>query len=245
MEKFRHILETEYLDAPLIDGPPVPQHDGYRDHIGIHPQKDGKFYLGVKPTVGHASGEQLIAIADVADRFGITRIRTTTDKELLFLDVDQADLQPLSDALAETGLYTHPSEFRRGIISCTGLEFCKLAHVTTKARAIELVDELEQRLHDLDVPLKISLNGCPNACARSQVSDIGLKGQIVRGEEGFQVHLGGALGLNWGRKLRGHKVTSAELGDYIVRIVEKYKQQRHDGEQFREWVLRATDEDLS
>ena len=107
------------------------------------------------------------------------------------------------------------------------------------------MDELEQRLHDLDVPLKISLNGCPNACARSQVSDIGLKGQIVRGEEGFQVHLGGALGLNWGRKLRGHKVTSAELGDYIVRIVEKYKQQRHDGEQFREWVLRATDEDLS
>ena len=245
VEKFRHILETEYLDAPLIDGPPVPQHDGYRDHIGIHPQKDGKFYLGVKPTVGHASGEQLIAIADVADRFGITRIRTTTDKELLFLDVDRADLQPLSDALAETGLYTHPSEFRRGIISCTGLEFCKLAHVTTKARAIELVDELEQRLHDLDVPLKISLNGCPNACARSQVSDIGLKGQIVRGEEGFQVHLGGALGLNWGRKLRGHKVTSAELGDYIVRVVEKYKQQRHDGEQFREWVLRATDEDLS
>ena len=196
VEKFRHILETEYLDAPLIDGPPVPQHDGYRDHIGIHPQKDGKFYLGVKPTVGHASGEQLIAIADVADRFGITRIRTTTDKELLFLDVDQADLQPLSDALAETGLYTHPSEFRRGIISCTGLEFCKLAHVTTKARAIELVDELEQRLHDLDVPLKISLNGCPNACARSQVSDIGLKGQIVRGEEGFQVHLGGTRRLH-------------------------------------------------
>ncbi|MDO4632004.1 MAG: nitrite/sulfite reductase [Corynebacterium sp.] len=245
IEKFRNILETEYLETPLLDGPEVPLYDGYRDHIGVHPQKDGKFYVGVKPTVGHATGEQLIEIADVAERFGRTRIRTTTDKELLFLDVEREDIAPLSEALAKVGLYPNPSEFRRGIISCTGLEFCKLAHVTTKARAIELVDDLEKRLGDMDVPLKISLNGCPNACARSQVADIGLKGQIVRGEEGFQVHLGGALGLNWGRKLRGHKVTSEELGDYVVRLVEKYKEQRTEGEQFREWVLRATDEDLS
>ncbi|AZA08368.1 nitrite/sulfite reductase [Corynebacterium pseudopelargi] len=249
IEKFRQVLEEEYLEAPLIDGPSAPIHQGARDHIGVHQQRDGRFYVGVKPTVGHATGEQLIQIAEVAEAFGIQRIRTTPDKELLFLDVEERDVAALSKALDATGLYSTPSEFRRGIISCTGLEFCKLAHVTTKARAIELVDELEARLGDLDVPLKISLNGCPNSCARTQVADIGLKGQTVTDAEGnrvegFQVHLGGALGLEWGRKLRGHKVIASELGDYVVRVVEKFKQQREEGEQFRDWVLRASEEDL-
>lgn len=251
IEKFRKVLEEEYLDAPLLDGLPLPVAPGNRDHLGVHRQRDGKFYVGVKPTVGHATGEQLIAIADVAEKFGISRIRTTPMKELLFLDVEEADIPALSRALDETGLYSQPSEFRRGVISCTGLEFCKLAHVTTKARAIELVDILEDTLGDLDVPLSIALNGCPNACARSQVSDIGLKGQIVTDAdgnrvEGFQVHLGGSLGLSpdWGRKLRGHKVVADEVPDYVIRLVNKYKEQREDGEQFRHWVLRAEEEDL-
>ncbi|MGV0421388.1 nitrite/sulfite reductase [Corynebacterium simulans] len=251
IKKFREVLENEYLDAPLADGEPLTVEPGSRDHLGVHRQKDGNFYLGVKPTVGHATGEQLIAIADVAERFGITRIRTTPMKELLFLDVKEADIPALSRALDETGLYSQPSEFRRGVISCTGLEFCKLAHVTTKARAIELVDILEDTLGDLDVPISIALNGCPNACARSQVSDIGLKGQIVTDSEGnrvegFQVHLGGALGLSpdWGRKLRGHKVIADEVPDYVIRLVQKYKEQREEGEQFRHWVLRADEEDL-
>lgn len=251
IEKFRRVLEDEYLHRRLIDGPEVGTHPGYRDHIGAYPQKDGRFYLGVKPTVGHTSGEQLIQIADVAECFGVTRIRTTPEKELLFLDVEREDLAELSAALDEVGLYAHPSEFRRGIISCTGLEFCKLAHVTTKARAIELVDELEERLGDLDVPLKISLNGCPNSCARTQVSDIGLKGQTVTDAdgnrvEGFQVHLGGSMNLdpNFGRKLKGHKVIADELADYVTRVVGHFKEQRHEGEQFREWVVRADEEDL-
>ncbi|MDU3175450.1 MAG: nitrite/sulfite reductase [Corynebacterium striatum] len=251
IKKFREVLENEYLDAPLADGEPLTVEPGSRDHLGVHRQKDGNFYLGVKPTVGHATGEQLIAIADVAERFGITRIRTTPMKELLFLDVKEDDIPALSRALDETGLYSQPSEFRRGVISCTGLEFCKLAHVTTKARAIELVDILEDTLGDLDVPISIALNGCPNACARSQVSDIGLKGQIVTDSEGnrvegFQVHLGGALGLSpdWGRKLRGHKVIADEVPHYVIRLVQKYKEQREEGEQFRHWVLRADEEDL-
>lgn len=251
IEKFRQVLEEEYLEKPLADGIPLEVNPGSRDHLGVHKQKDGKFYVGVKPTVGHATGEQLIAIADVAEKFGISRIRTTPMKELLFLDVEEDDIPALSRALDETGLYSQPTEFRRGVISCTGLEFCKLAHVTTKARAIELVDILEDTLGDLDVPISIALNGCPNACARSQVSDIGLKGQIVTDAdgnrvEGFQVHLGGALGLSpdWGRKLRGHKVVADEVPDYVIRLVNKYKEQREEGEQFRHWVLRAEEEDL-
>ncbi|SMG20627.1 sulfite reductase (ferredoxin) [Corynebacterium pollutisoli] len=251
VEKFRTVLEEEYLGRRLTDGPHQPINPGYRDHIGIHPQKDGRFYLGVKPTVGHTTGEQLIAIADVAERFGITRIRTTAEKELLFLDVERTDLAALAAALDETGLYSKPSEWRRNIISCTGLEFCKLAHATTKSRAVELVDELEERIGDIDVPVRIALNGCPNSCARTQVADIGFKGQTVTDAdgnrvEGFQVHLGGSMniGANFGRKLRGHKVLADEVGDYVTRVVTHFKQQRTDGETFQEWVQRAAEEDL-
>lgn len=251
VEKFRRVLEEEYLGHPLIDGPTPPTNPGYRDHIGAHKQKDGRFYLGMKPTVGHLTGEQLIAVADIAERFGVTRIRTTVDKELLFLDVEEEELGPLAAALDEAGLYSQPSEFRRGIISCTGLEYCKLAHTTTKARAIQLVDELEERVGDLGVPIKISLNGCPNSCARTQVSDIGFKGQTVTDPdgnrvEGFQVHLGGSMNLdpNFGRKLKGHKVLASDVGEYVTRVLGTFKEQCREGEQFRDWVQRAPEEDL-
>lgn len=249
VEKFRKVLEEDYLGRALHDGPEPPIVDGYRDHVGLHEQKDGKFYLGVKPTVGHTDGEQLIQLADLADKYGITRIRTTADKELLFLDLEREDADALAEELEQLGLSANPSSFRRDIISCTGLEFCKLAHVVTKQRAIALVDELEERVGDLDVPLKISLNGCPNSCARAQVADIGLSGKVLTNDdgervEGFQVHLGGAVGMapGFGKKVRGNQVFSKDLGDYVVRLVENFKAHRVEGEQFREWVGRADEE---
>ena len=107
-------------------------------------------------------------------------------------------------------------------MACTGIEFCKLAIVETKARAASLIDELERRLPDFDAPVTINVNGCPNSCARIQVADIGLKGQLVTDDsgnqvEGFQIHLGGTLsggdaaGSGFGRKVRGLKVTAEEL----------------------------------
>jgi len=251
IEKFRQVLEDEYLGYKLPDGPKAPNNLIDRDHIGVHEQKDGKCYIGVKPTLGHMSGEQLIAVADLAERYGVSDLRFTPFKELLLLGVAPEDVEKLQGDLEEMGLYSNPSEFRRGLLSCTGLEYCKLAHVTTKSRAIELADELEERFGDLDSPITISLNGCPNACARHQVSDIGFKGQmVVNGEgekvEGFQVHLGGTIGegANFGRKLRGHKVLSTELTDYVMRVVQHYVDKREDGETFRQWVARADEDDL-
>ena len=133
-------------------------------------------------------------------------------------------------------------------MACTGIEFCKLAIVDTKERARDLVDELEKRFPDLDTPITVNVNGCPNACARTQVADIGLKGQLVMHEgeqvEGFQVHLGGATGLqaNFGRKLRAHKVTSAGLDDYVTIVVTNFLADREDGESFATWVARADEE---
>jgi sulfite reductase (ferredoxin) len=133
-------------------------------------------------------------------------------------------------------------------MACTGIEFCKLAIVETKNRATALIDELERRFPDLDTPITVNVNGCPNACARTQVADIGLKGQLVMHEgeqvEGFQVHLGGGIGQTQalGRKLRAHKVTSAGLDDYITAVVSNYLAERTEGESFAAWVARADDE---
>lgn len=247
--KFREVLETEYLGYALPDGPKAPNNLIDRDHIGVHEQKDGNVYIGVKPTLGHMSGEQLIEVAEVVERYGSTSLRFTPFKELLVLDIAPEHVEALQADLESLGLYAKPSEFRRGLLSCTGLEYCKLAHVTTKSRAIELADELEERFGDLDSPITISLNGCPNACARHHVSDIGLKGQTVtnaEGErvEGFQVHLGGTVGegANFGRKLRGHKVASTELTDYVTRVVQNYVDNRDKGELFRDYLLRADEE---
>jgi sulfite reductase (ferredoxin) len=253
--KFRDVLEKEYLERPLIDGP-APQHwTGPRDHIGVHKQIDGRNYVGAAAIAGRVSGTKLIEISEAAERAGSQRTRLTVQQQLLVLDVEDAQVESLTDELSELGLQADPSPWRRFTMACTGIEFCKLAIVETKGRAITLVAELEERLADiadLDVPISIHLNGCPNACARTQTADIGLKGQIVTDDEGnqvpgFQVHLGGGLGLDagFGRKLRGLKVASSDLGDYVDRIVRNFLKQREDGERFAPWVLRADEADLA
>ncbi|GAB3298520.1 nitrite/sulfite reductase [Parasphingorhabdus pacifica] len=254
-EKFRQVLEEEYLGRKLADGPAPEVPYGHRDHLGVHPQKDGNFYVGVKSAAGRVSGSTLVEAAKTAERAGSNRVRTTVEQNLLILDVAQREVDGLISGLGELGLHAEPSPWRRNIMACTGIEFCKLAIVETKERAIDLISDLEKRLDDIqgqvEDPVTINLNGCPNACARTQVADIGLKGQLVPDEdgnqvEGFQVHLGGGLGADagFGRKLRGHKVTSAGLGDYVERLVRTYLDQRSRGERFAQWVSRAEEDDL-
>jgi sulfite reductase (ferredoxin) len=254
-EKFREVLETEYLKRKLVDGPAPVVPDQPRDHIGVHKQKDGLFYVGAAPIAGRVSGSTLVAVAKAVERTGSGRVRLTPQQKLVVLDVPEAEVPALQADLAKLGLQTEPSPWRRGVMACTGIEFCKLAIVETKARAVEVVSTLEKRLADIvgeiDTPVSIHINGCPNSCARIQTADIGLKGQIVTDAEGnqvegFQVHLGGGLGLDagFGRKVRGHKVTAAELSEYVERVVRHYVAQRNDGERFAQWVLRADEGDL-
>ncbi|MET9802397.1 nitrite/sulfite reductase [Streptomyces sp. NPDC006368] len=252
-ERFRQVLEDEYLKRALIDGPapeqPVRQ---WRDHVGVHRQKDGRFYVGFAPRVGRVDGATLTKIADVAAAHGSARLRTTAEQKMIVLDVEEPQVESLVAGLEALDLQVEPSPFRRGTMACTGIEFCKLAIVETKARGAALIDELERRIPDFDEPITININGCPNACARIQVADIGLKGQLVLDDdgnqvEGYQVHLGGALGLEagFGRKVRGLKVTSAELPDYIERVLKRFEAEREDGERFATWAARASEEALS
>ncbi|MFG2005468.1 nitrite/sulfite reductase [Spirillospora sp. NPDC048911] len=248
-EKFREVLEKEYLGYALPDGPEPAPPVRQRDHVGIHPQKDGDFYVGFAPRVGRVNGPLLATIADLAERYGSGRVATTVEQKMVILDVPEAATEALAAELAEHDLQVRPSTFRRQTMACTGIEYCKLAIVETKQRAMDLMDELEKRLPDFDQPLTINVNGCPNACARIQTADIGLKGQLVVDEngdqvEGFQIHLGGQLGTTFGKKVRGLKTTSAGLTDYVERVVRKYDDQRAEGETFAAWVQRADDADL-
>ncbi|MGH3208449.1 MAG: nitrite/sulfite reductase [Trebonia sp.] len=256
-EKFREILEKEYLGYALPDGPaPVNVDSGARDHVGIHEQQDGLSYVGFAPRVGRVNGELLGSIGTLAERYGSGRVRTTAEQKMVILDVPEASVDALVTELDALDLPARPSVFRRNTMACTGIEFCKIAIVETKARAMTLIDELERRLPDFDTPVTINVNGCPNSCARIQTADIGLKGSLVTDAsgnqvEGFQIHLGGALtggdaaGSGFGRKVRGLKATAEELPDYVERVLRRYDAARSAGETFAAWTLRASDEELS
>ena len=255
IEKFRQVLETEYLKRKLIDGPAPEPVKHPIDHVGVQRLKNGLNAVGVAPIAGRVSGTILSAVADLAEQAGSQRIRFTPYQKLVILDVPDDKLDELTAGLDTLGLPSRPSHWRRNLMACTGIEYCKLSFAETRVRAQGLVPELERRLNDLnaqlDVPITVNINGCPNSCARIQIADIGFKGQMVDdghggSVEGFQVHLGGSLGLDsgFGRKLRQHKVTSDELSDYIDRVVRNFIKQRDADERFATWALRADEGDL-
>ncbi|MEL5989967.1 nitrite/sulfite reductase [Microbacterium phosphatis] len=256
-EKFREVLETEYLGYRLADGPAAPKPPTPGDHVGVHRQKDGRFYVGATPIVGRSSGAQLTALADLIEAHGSGRLRTTPHQKIVILDVTEDSVESLIAGLDELEFSARPSLIRRGTIACTGIEFCKLAIVNTKDNAREAIFELEKRLEgvDLRAPLSLNVNGCPNSCARIQTADIGLKGQIITDDEGnqvpgFQVHLGGGLASSdreeagLGRTVRGLKVAADGIADYVEKVAVRYATGRAGDETFAQWAHRVDEEEL-
>ncbi|MFE9323755.1 nitrite/sulfite reductase [Nocardia sp. NPDC052278] len=255
IEKFRQVLEDEYLKRKLIDGPAPEQPKKPIDHVGVQKLRNGLNAVGFSPIAGRVSGTVLTKVAEAAEKYGSDRIRFTPYQKLIVLDIADDKVDALIDELEPLGLQARPSLWRRNLMACSGIEFCKLSFAETRKRSQALVPELEERLADLnaqlDVPVTININGCPNSCARAQIADIGFKGQLIddgagNHVEGFQVHLGGSLGFDsaFGRKLRQHKVTTNELGDYIERVVRNFIKHREDGERFAQWAVRADEADL-
>ena len=256
-EKFLQVLQDDYLGYELPAGPAPRQAErGDRgDHVGIHQQKDGNWYVGVAPVAGRVSGEKLLEIARIAESVGSDRIRLTPLQKILVLDIPEDRVSDVVNGLRALELESDPGEFHRNVIACTGIEYCKLAIVDTKDTAARVIGELEERLADvherLGRPIELNVNGCPNSCARIQTADIGLKGQIITvdGEQmpGFQVHLGGRLGRgddnDFGRKIRGHKVTQTGMPEYVERVTTHYLQDRTSAdESFADWAFRADEE---
>jgi sulfite reductase (ferredoxin) len=252
-EKFRDVMQREYLGYELPDGDPPPSSaTSQRDHIGVFRQKDGLNYVGFAPKAGRIAGHQLRRVADLSDAFGAGRIRLTTQQKMVVADVPDDRVDALVAALEDEDMRVRASTFRRGTMACTGIEFCKLALAETKARAQWLYQELEERLPDFDEDIRINVNGCPNSCARFQVADIGLMGCIMaRGDgtksDGFLVYLGGGLGeqLTFGRKAKAVRVYGEHLADYVEGLIRRYLQQRDGARTFRDHVNSLSDADLA
>ncbi len=252
-EKFREVMQNEYLGYALPDGEaPPPSLTGQRDHVGVFEQKDGRLYVGFAPKAGRIYGHQLTAVAGLAEEYGSGRTRTTTQQKMVILDVPPERVEELVSALESEDLRVRPSAFRRGTMACTGIEFCKLALAETKMRAQQLYRELEERLPDFDEDIRINVNGCPNSCARFQIADIGLMGAIMSRtngtkSDGFLVHLGGHLGDGhaFGRKARGVRVLGEDLTDYVETLLRRYLVRRNGHKNFADFVNGLSDAELT
>ena len=238
------------LPASVEPSEPV---DPHRDHLGVHPQLEpGLYYLGGSTLRGRFTAEQMIGAADIADRFGSGALRCTNRQNIVVLDVPDRHVEEAEASLADIGLPTQASTFRRGVISCTGMQFCKLAIVETKDRAAELIAHLERRVGDIAGSLRINLNGCPNACAQYQIADIGLQGGIARMEDGsrvqgFILHIGGHLGedAGFGRRVSSKALPADGIKYVVERIVRAYAAERPADGRFSDWAAAQSDARLA
>lgn len=239
VERFREIVETEYLGRPLRDGPPAPvARFGGNDVLGVQPQSDGLNYVVVATTVGRIDPRKARGLADLADRYGRGVLRTTAFQNMMIPHVRSEDVAALTAELEALDLA--PKTTLRGTtIACTGTQFCRLALTETKARTANLVDELEPRFADLDVPFTINLTGCSNACTRYQVADLGFMGALRGEEEVYNVHLAGSIGQaqRTGTKLKG-VVPAVRLNEYAGAVLADFQANKLPGESFVEYADR-------
>jgi sulfite reductase (ferredoxin) len=224
--------------------------DVYRDHVGVHPQRQaGLAYVGLPIVRGRLTPQQMRGIADLAVRFGSGQIRTTTMQNILVLDVPQARTTRVAEAAEALGLSLDASPFRRGTVACTGSEFCKLALTETKGFARTLVEELEARLPGFDRHVRLHVTGCPNSCGQHWIADIGIEGKKLKVDgalvDAYYFCVGGAVGRHQAvARPVGYRVAAGEVPASIERLLRRYLDDRRPDEGFRQFAARHTDEEL-
>jgi sulfite reductase (ferredoxin) len=235
------------FDPAVDDSPPA---DVYRDHVGIHPQKQpGYCYVGAAVLRGRITAEQMQVAADLADRFAGGELRTTNMQNLIIVNVPQRNAESLAAELDAIALRVGGSPFYRGTIACSGTEFCKLAITETKSFSRWLVEELEERLPGFDQQLKLHVTGCPNSCGQHWIADIGIDGKKIKVDgrfvDAYYFCLGGALGLHQSTaRLTGYRCPATEVPDAIERLLTHYLAARQSNENLRQFFARHDDAEL-
>jgi sulfite reductase (ferredoxin) len=235
------------FDPAVEEHPPA---DVYRDHVGIHPQKQpGRFYVGAAVLRGRITAEQMHAAADLADRFASGELRATNMQNLVIVNVPQANTASLAKELDAIGLKVGGSAFFRGTIACSGTEFCKLAITETKSFSRWLVEELEERLPGFDQHLKLHVTGCPNSCGQHWIADIGIDGKKMKIDgrlvDAYYFCVGGALGLHQATaRPVGYRCPATEVPDAIERLLRQYLETREPSENLRKFFARHSDTQL-
>jgi ferredoxin-nitrite reductase len=248
-EGFREELEKRVSVELLPAGEDLTRR--YRgDHVGVHSQKeDGLFYVGLNVPVGRMSGEQFEEAGKLAQEYG-AGVRLATDQNLIITGVRE---ERIDDLLAEPLLRRYspnPGAFERGVVACTGSEFCRFGIVETKIRALEWAREMDSRVGDPGQDaVRMHFSGCSASCAQPQIGDIGFRGETAKKDgalvEGVDIGLGGSLGMDaafidW---VEGAKPAD-EVPDALARVFERFKEERRDGERFHEWARRQRNGEL-
>ena len=249
-ESFLTELQSR-LEFPLLPAAPeIVPGDIYRDHSGVHPQRQpGLSTVGASVLRGRLTGDQLIAAANLAERFGSGALRTTISQNLLFLDIPHAQTGALVGELEKIGLRVEGTPFWRGAVSCTGTEFCKLAITETKGFTRWLVEELDERLPAFDQQLRINVTGCSNSCGQHWIADIGLEGKKIKHEgqmvDAYYFCLGGAVGQHAAvARPVGFRCPALLVPDAIERLLRHYGESREQAENLRAWIARHSNEAL-
>jgi sulfite reductase (ferredoxin) len=235
------------LDPGVEDALP---NDVFRDHVGVHPQKQAGLYsVGATVLNGRMSGEQLVALADLADKYAGAELRTTVMQNFVLPGVPQANLETVLKELSALGLTVEATNFWRGAVACTGTEFCKLAITETKGFARWLVEEMENRLPGFDQQLHLHVTGCPNSCGQHWIADIGLEGKKIKQDgklaDAWSFALGGALGAHAGvARLVNYRCTSEEVPDALERLLGSYLAARNDAQNLRSWMANKSNDEL-
>jgi sulfite reductase (ferredoxin) len=235
------------FDPAVEESPPA---DVYRDHVGIHPQKQpGYCYVGAAVLRGRITAEQMDAAAELADRFASGKLRTTNMQNLVIVNVPQHNADSLAKELDAIGLRVGGSPFFRVTVACSCKEFCKLAITETKSFSRWLVEELEERLPGFDQHLKLHVTGCPNSCGQHWIADIGIDGKKMKVDgklvDAYYFCLGGALGLHQATaRPVGYRCLATEVPDAIERLLGHYLIARQGSENLRQFLARHTDGEL-
>ena len=249
-ESFQEELERRigfHLDPAAEEKPPE---DIYRDHVGVHPQKQaGYSYVGAAVLRGRISAQQMRAAADAADRYAAGELRTTNMQNLLIVNVPNRNAAALAGELEANKMPVGGSPFWRGVVACSGSEFCKIAITETKSFSRWLVEELEERLPGFEQHLKLHVTGCPNSCGQHWIADIGIEGKKIkvdgRQQDAYYFCVGGAVGLHQSvARPIGYRCLASEVPDAIERLLLRYREERLPDENLRHYFARHSDEEL-
>ena len=249
-ERFKNALERRLGEMLEPAVPELAPEDVYRDHVGIHLQKQvGLAYVGIAVLRGRLTSGQLRAAAYLAERYGSGDVRATGMQNLLVLDVPRSLADELAREIEALGLRIDASPFWRGSIARTGSEFCKIALTETKSFARSLVSDLEARLPGFEEHLKIHVTGCPSSCGQHWIADLGLEGKKVKVDgrlvDAYYFCVGGAVGAHQAvARPVGYRVAASQVPEAIERLLRAYLAERGAGENFRQYCAAHTDEEL-
>jgi ferredoxin-nitrite reductase len=198
LEKFRVAVEQQ-IGHPL---PRAAEKDEVvwhkRDLLGVHAQKQlGLNFVGLHVPVGRLNVPEMRELARLAEVYGSGELRLTVEQNVLIPNVPDSRVGPLLQEPLLKKFSPNPGPLQRGLVSCTGNQFCNFALIETKNRAVALMEELEAEL-EIPQTVRIHWTGCPNSCGQPQVADIGLMGTTVRKDgkpvEAVDIYMGGEVG---------------------------------------------------